>query len=685
MHRLADRVQSRPVERDAQDAFSGTIESQIRKCFVTVHPRSVADIKKWGIVGGLAVTAFVLSLVLGSWLFPHLSSNNDEPLYVLQAQLLRHGHLTLSAVSHDAFFRPWMSGENGGHLFLVVQPVLPALLAASDAVFGSMRVALGLIAAGAVIAVFNALRCLLKNDRVALIAAAFFALSPFVIVQSALFLTYVLAVLLTAVIITLVSYGLERGSRPYFAAAGLVYGLLLFTRPIEALMLVAALGVWMLARRETRRSLVPAVQWAAAGVLPVIGLMLLYNKFTTGNAIRFPLWAIGGNDSFGFGDRSIAPGAPTVHYGLSEAWLTLRTNLRSFPHWMLGGLVTIPLAIWGALCGWRRHRAATIFLGAIAVIFPVGYFLYWGNYLIIAGRNYFGPHYYMALLLPATAFIALGVDDVLRQRRALLFALVPLLVLGTAVELGDKIHLNERYRDFANGEVAAVRTAAHEPALVLLPAGPDGPYLLHPRGAFANGPDLSGSTIYAVDLLDRNVELFDRYPGRRMFRLQQYSDGVHLHPDVRPIDRQRVHTFAVDIATTAKPGEHFLAAYAGAANEFFVPCVLSRDAVAGQTYRATAHVTSTGVQLEGCEGGDVTSPLPSRDAALALGVSDTDGNDAATGVHVEQRYWLRSTGDEVEVITPADTWYRPLPTKPWFVTDPSFDANVRFGFSPGRQ
>ena len=42
-------------------------------------------------------------------------------------------------------------------------------------------------------------------------------------------------------------------------------------------------------------------------------------------------------------------------------------------------------------------------------------------------------------------------------------------------------------------------------------------------------------------------------------------------------------------------------------------------------------------------------------------------------------------GDEVEVITPADTWYRPLPTKPWFVTDPSFDANVRFGFSPGRQ
>ena len=623
----------------------------------------------------------MLSLALGNWLFPHLSSNNDEPLYVLQAQLFRHGHLTLSAHSHDAFFRPWMSGEHGGRLFLVVQPVLPALLAVSDAVFGSMRVALGLIAAGAVVAVFTAVRCLLKNDRVAVIAASFFALSPFVIVQSALFLTYVLAVLLTATIITLVSYGLDRGGRRFHFAAGLVYGVLLFTRPIEALMLVAAVGVWMLARHETRRSLIPAAKWAVLGVLPVIGLMLLYNRFTTGNPARFPLWAIGGNDSFGFGDRSIAPGAPTVHYGIAEAWLTLRTNLRSFPHWMLGGLVTIPLAIWGVVCGWRRHRSATIFLGAIAVIFPAGYFLYWGNYLIIAGRDYFGPHYYMALLLPATAFIALGVDDVVRRRRSLLFALVPLLVLGTAVELGNKIDINERYRDFANGEVNAVRTAARAPALVVLPEGPDGPYLLHPRGAFANGPTLSDNTIYAVDLLDRNVELFDRFPGRHLFRLQQYSDGVRMHPNVQPIERERVHAFDVDITATAEPGQQLLAAYAGSANEFFVPCVLSRNAVAGQPYRAIAHVTTTGVALEGCEDGGVTAPLPSRDAALAIGVSDTASSNPADGVHVEQRYWLRSAGDHLDVVTPADTWCRPQQTKPWFVTDPSFDSNVHFAFS----
>lgn len=636
-------------------------------------------------MGGLAITAFVLSLVVGNWLFPHLSSNNDEPVYVLQAQLFRHGHVTLSAATHGEFFRPWMSGEQNGHLFLVVQPVLPALLAASDAVFGSMRVALGLIAAGAVIAVYAAVRSLMQDERVAIIAAAFFALSPFVIVQSALFLTYVLAVLLTAVIITLVNRGLERGQRGAHVAAGLVYGVLFFTRPIEALMLLAALGIWVVARRETRRSVVPAVLWAAVGVLPTVGLMLLYNRVTTGNALRFPLWAIGGNDSFGFGDRSIVAGAPTVHYGIGQAWHALRTNLRSFPHWMLGGIVTIPLLVWGAVCGWRRHRAASIFLAAIIVIFPAGYFFYWGNYLIISGREFFGPHYYMALLIPATAFIALGVDDLVRRRRAWLFALVPLLLVGTSVELGAKIHKNERYRNDVNVEVAAVRRTVHEPALVVLPIGADGPYLLHPRGAFADSPDLSDSTLYAVDRLDQNVELFDRFPDRHLFRLQQSRDAAGVHPDVRAIERTRTSGFDVDIVATAQPGQRFVATYAGAAGEYFVPCVLSRAPVAGQAYRATAQVTPTGMRLTGCEGGDVTAPLPSRGAALALGASDTDSIDPSDGVHVEQRYWLRPVADQLEVVTPADTWYRPDPIKPWFVVDPSFDSNVEFSFSAGRE
>ena len=614
---------------------------------------------------------------MGHWLFPHLSSNNDEPIYVLQAETFRHGHVTLSAAAHDESFRPWMSGEHDGHLFLVVQPVLPALLAASDLLFGTMRIALGLIAAGAVIATFTAVRALFENERLALLAAAFFALSPFVIVQSALFLTYVLAVLLTGIVITLVSRGLKTGSRGAFAGAGLVYGVLLVARPIEGIMLALALVVWVIARRDPVSQVVRGAVVMVVGTLPIAVLMLGYNRVTTGNPFRFPLWAIGGNDSFGFGDRSIVSGAPTVHYGLSEAWLTLRTNLRAFPHWMLGGLITVPLGAWGVIRSWRMHRTATVFLLAIAVIYPLGYFFYWGNYLIIAGRNFFGPHYYMGLLLPATAFFAVAVDDLVRRRPPLAVALIPLAIAGTAIELGHKIDLNEHYRDFVQGEIDAVNAGVHEPAIVLLPEGPDGAYILHPRGAFANPPDLDSSRLFAADLLGRNIEFFDRYAGRALYRLQEVRGERGTRPDVQQLT-YRLGDPTFDIDATSQPGDDVVAVYAAADRQFFVPCIVARHPASGTTFHTTVRIMPAGVTISGCEGGDVTAPIPTGNAALALGVSGTTGSDPASGDLVEQRYWLQSARGAIFFLTPADTWRRQQPDDAFVVVDPATQSRARF-------
>ena len=142
--------------------------------------------RAWWLVVAIAVFSFTLSLVVGNHFFANLSINNDEPVYVLQAQLFRHGHVTLPAPADGDSFRPWMSGRNGDRLLLVVQPVLPAVMAFTDLLFGSTRIALGLIVAGAVIAIFAAARQLLRDERLALLAAAIFALCPLVIVQISL-------------------------------------------------------------------------------------------------------------------------------------------------------------------------------------------------------------------------------------------------------------------------------------------------------------------------------------------------------------------------------------------------------------------------------------------------------------------------------------------------------------------
>ncbi len=115
----------------------------------------------------LAIVSFVLSLVVAHRVFPLLSANNDEAVYLFQARVFRSGHLTLPADGYRDYFRPWMSSEHDQKLVLVFQPVFPALLALSDLIFGSMRVALGAIAAGSVLLMYALGRELHLSPRAA--------------------------------------------------------------------------------------------------------------------------------------------------------------------------------------------------------------------------------------------------------------------------------------------------------------------------------------------------------------------------------------------------------------------------------------------------------------------------------------------------------------------------------------
>ena len=216
----------------------------------------------------LAIVSFVLALVVADQLFPLLSANNDEAVYLFQARIFRSGHLTLPADGYRDFFRPWMSSEHDQQLVLVFQPVFPALLALSDLVFGSMRVALGLIAGGSVLLVYALGRELELSTRARVIACAFFALSPFAVMQSALYLEYLFAVALEMAVLTLLLAGLRSASgrrARRLTAAGLLFGLLVFTRPLEGLMLGAAMGLYLIVRERTPDPCAASAALAGAG------------------------------------------------------------------------------------------------------------------------------------------------------------------------------------------------------------------------------------------------------------------------------------------------------------------------------------------------------------------------------------------------------------------------------------
>ncbi len=500
------------------------------------------------IVGLLAAAAFCVSLAVGHLFFENLSLNNDEAVYVLEAQMFREGEVTLSDSAHGDAFRPWMSGRVGGdRLVLVQQPTLPVLMALSEALFGTMRIALAAIAAAAVVAMYALTNALLRDLRIAVVAAACFVLSPLVMVQSAMFVSYVLAVSLAAASLAVLTRGLDRQSagqpfRPWLVGAGLFEGLLLCTRPLEGIILGGVIFAWALLRSANVRIAIRSMVWVYVASTPLLIVALVYNWSTTGDPFTFALWTIGGDDSFGFGMRAIAEHSQFINVGVSEAWLALRVNLRAFPHWIVGGVVSVPIALWGASRLWTMSRSVFWLVIVQLCLTPFAYFFYYGNYLIIGGRNFYGPHYYLSLLLPTMVLLAVALVDLAGRDRVVIPVVVGAMAIGMALEIPDKVNINLSARDAIAAEVELVESTVQEPAIVLIPKGSDGPYVLHPWGAFSNPPGLDSDVLYAVDLGARSLELVERFPNRRFYRFEISDDGAsaelsapHSGPFLEPL------------------------------------------------------------------------------------------------------------------------------------------------------
>ena len=194
-------------------------------------------------IAACAIGAGIVSLAVSRLVFPHFSTNNDEPVYVFQARLLLDRRLTLPVTPDTPFFRPWMSGEVDHRLTMVFPPVFPALLALGQALVGSMRAVLAVLSMAAVVLVAALARQLTNDRRAAAIAALLLAACPLFIIQSGLFLSYVLALDLELGAALLLLAGTRTGRLRWFAAGGAVLGVLFFCRPFDAVLVGGPLVV----------------------------------------------------------------------------------------------------------------------------------------------------------------------------------------------------------------------------------------------------------------------------------------------------------------------------------------------------------------------------------------------------------------------------------------------------------
>jgi hypothetical protein len=618
----------------------------------------------------LAFVAFSWAIVVSAILFPFYSNNHDEPVYILQAQTLLDGRLTLPANEFfDDFFTPWFVMLQGDRAIFKYTPVHAAFLALGQLLFGSMRAMLGVVAAGNVILFYRLGRELCLGKPAVWLATIFFLCSPFFLIQSATYLSYTTALLLYLCFAVFLLRGSRNQAWYWLVCAGLALGLALFARPYDAILFAIPFGIFFITLNwDKSNQLLKQTIWLCLGFLPILGLTLVYNAWTTGQPFRFPFALYETLDTFGFGYRRQHPLDEPVLYDFSAAIQALWANLFQLNYWVFGGALLLGIALFQLIRHPLDRRQGLLF--GLLVIFPVGYFFFWGPYNFTRWGilEYLGPMYYLPLLVPVAILGAQGILHLSRPKPIIAWGFVGLMCLVTGLLLYRPIVQNYAYTREHQAIYRPFLEQQLDNALVFLPPL-KGPVLLHPFAYLGNTPTLDGPVIYAVNRDEKNLTLLDAYPNRMPYRFDYYGDYTEDTDDefetsLVGLERLRTGRFAQHLRLV-NPGDRpyvFAEVWNNRQGERYL---LDDASAPGRGYDVEWVITPDGVEFSGPyqeHRSSLTTLSPNHE--LVVSVSFSDDPEQTTKQVFERRFVFAITADhQLDMLLPPEEWrnsYWPL-------------------------
>ncbi|MFB6254263.1 MAG: ArnT family glycosyltransferase [Halobacteriaceae archaeon] len=518
-------------------------------------------------IGGLVI--WLVSI----FLFPYHSLNHDEGVYLQQAALVLEGQLNLWPPVPEAF-RPWFFVQSGDRFYPKYTPVPAVMFATGKFLFGSYRIALGIIAASNLFLIY-AIGREVFDTTIGLVAGGVAVISPLFIINSAVFLPYAPTALLNWVFALTYFRGIRTQTMTMAILAGGAIGLAFFARPFTAFLFAAPFilaSIYQVIRMRFHSDVVEYhLTIAIVGSLGVL-IALLYNKLMTGNFLLFPYKAFGPHDGIGFGMHSLL--GYQVYYSPELALLANSIVLRLFfSQWIAGGIIGFVILLIGIVTvlsnntvfkrpaeGMTRiNNKFVLFLLFVSI--AGGNIYFWGNLNIIGDLmnpdgliTFLGPYYHFDMLLPTAIFTAVGgvwivrfihervVDhiDVNRRISQIGAALVifSILISGSALAVDDVVRRNQT--------VTAEYEEAYQPfqshtltnAVIFVPT-PYGEWLNHPFQALRNSPRYDGAKVYALSKT-APFAVIDAFPHRNYYRFSYRGawnpfDGDPVQPTLNRI------------------------------------------------------------------------------------------------------------------------------------------------------
>jgi hypothetical protein len=665
--------------------------------------RERSPFRRFGSPLALAALAGAIVTLVGALLFPHLSPNHDEAVYLQQAALLLDGQFQYHAGPLADAVRPWFFVRDGGRLYPKYAPVPGGLFAIGTAL-GVPRLSLGLVAAGNAALVYG-LAGAAFDRRTAILAVAFLLASPLFLLTSATFLPYAPTTLLNLGFAFAYVRAARRSSRGWAALAGLAIGLAFFARPFTAVLFATPFVVhagWTVLAARTDRKALPSVA-VRQGITALVGLAgvilaLLYNWSVTGDPLLFPYEAFAPLDGLGFGRRRIL-GHELLYTPALAVRRTVRLLRILLTRWTAAGtlgslapLVGIAATVRGLRkVDWRpspnglEHRTLRILLLGLLASVTLGNVYFWGTANVLGDPAdptdgliaFLGPFYHFDLLLPLSAFGAAGTLVVGRkvrdritavetlspqQTRAVLLALLllvaPVALAAEASVLGPPVERNLAHTEAYDRAYQPFEDRRLENAVVFAPTT-YGDWLAHPFQRFRNDPGLDGPVVYALDRGGGNLDVVGAYPNRTYYRYTYRGEWLgepetRITPALQPLDVRR--SSRLEATTTVGVPADAIAvvvrvSYGGTTARYRIDDV----ATDGSSLALRWTLTPDGVRLGNASSGVERASGPERvpiDGDGTLAVSITIHADRGPTLTYRQEASVRTTDDRVAVLWP---------------------------------